>query len=153
MNDPVNFIDPDGLGPLKTQCTEGGCTLWWMRPNPFTMMPGGGGYTRGGGKIKPCPPVPKRVNLPSWKKNDIDMDHIASGHMKGGSRVSSRKDLFPDTMSKSQIEKSVRQAYRNGKKIETQGDRVRVIGRDKGLSIEMWVNTKNRQIESAYPKF
>lgn len=27
-------------------------------------------------------------NLPEWKKVSIDMDHISSGHMVGGSRVS-----------------------------------------------------------------
>jgi hypothetical protein len=95
--------------------------------------------------------VSKRVNLPAWKKIDIDIDHIASGHMKGGSRASSRKDLFPDNMSRSQIEKSVRKAYKHGQKVETQGDRVRVVGQDGGLKIEMWVNTKTRQIETAYP--
>lgn len=49
------------------------------------------------------------------------MEHIASGHMTG--RVSSLKTPFPDGMSLKQVEKTVRQAYRRGKRIKTQGDR------------------------------
>jgi RHS repeat-associated protein len=119
------------------------------RLNPLNYRAEGLGSNLG--NIKYRPRAPKRVNLPAWKKIDIDIDHIASGHMKGGSRVSPRKDLFPDTMSKSQVEKSVRQAYKHGKKVETQGDRVRVIGQDGGRKIEMWVNTKTKQIETGYP--
>jgi Pretoxin HINT domain/Bacterial EndoU nuclease len=89
----------------------------------------------------------KPINLPSWKKIKIDIDHIASGHMKGGSRVSPSKDLFPENMTKSQVEKTVREAYRNGQRVETQGDRVRV----QGNNIEMWVNTRTNTIETAYP--
>ncbi|WP_313732045.1 polymorphic toxin-type HINT domain-containing protein [Cohnella nanjingensis] len=49
----------------------------------------------------------KPINLPSSKSIDIDMDHIISGHTKGGSRAtqSKIKDLFPENMSNSQIEK------------------------------------------------
>lgn len=36
----------------------------------------------------------KAVNLPSWKRIAVDIEHIASGHMIGGERVSSLKLYF-----------------------------------------------------------
>jgi len=67
--------------------------------------------------------------------------------MKGGSRVSSRKSTFPENMTQSQVEKLVREAYRYGERVRTQGDRVLV----RGNNIEMWVNTTTKSIETAYP--
>ncbi len=46
-----------------------------------------------------------------------------------------------------QVENLVREAYRNSKKIKTQGERVLL----RGNNIEMWVNTKTKTIETAYP--
>ncbi len=91
------------------------------------------------------------MNLPSARKINIDMDHIASGHMRGGSRVSPNKDLFPDSWSRSQVERAVRNAYNTAKRIRTQGDRVLVRGKVDGKSIEMWVNKVTKTIETAYP--
>lgn len=80
------------------------------------------------------------------------MDHILSGHKSGGSRTGGSKDLFPDYMTDPQIKRSVKEAYKNCKKIKTQGDRVKVRGSDKdGNIIEMWINTKTKIIETAYP--
>lgn len=93
----------------------------------------------------------KALNLPAWRRVSIDMDHIASGHMAGGSRVSSLKTLFSERLSTSQIEKAVRQAYRYGERVATQGERVMVRGEYGGTRIEMWVNTQTRTIETAYP--
>lgn len=95
----------------------------------------------------------KPVNLPSYKKVQIDMEHIISGHTVGGSRAkqSGGKTIFPSNMSDSQIEKTVRDAYKNGKKVQTQGDRVLVRGEANGVKVEMWVNTKTNTIETAYP--
>ena len=91
-------------------------------------------------------------NLPAWKKIGIDIDHIASGHMVGGSRtVGGAKDLFPRSMSRSQVAAAVRNAYRYGTRVRTQGERVLVRGKDGRLTIEMWVNTETREIETAYP--
>lgn len=56
-------------------------------------------------------------------------------------------------MSFKQVEKAVRNAYKNGNKVETQGDRVKVIGKSESMTIEMWVNTKTNTIETAYPKY
>jgi len=97
----------------------------------------------------------KRVNLPSWKKIDIDMGEIVSGHTKGGNRVTSnsKKDLFPENMSEDQIEKTVRQAYRNAEKAgKTQNGRIKMIGQHNGLTIHMYVNIKSKKIETAFPK-
>jgi hypothetical protein len=94
----------------------------------------------------------KPVSLPSMKKLTIDIDHIASGHMKGGSRVSPIKDLFPETWTKSQVEKAIKEAYKSAKRIHTQGDRILVQGTYQGKTIEMWINKVTKTIETAYPK-
>jgi len=95
----------------------------------------------------------KAVNLPAWKKIGINVEHILSGHTARGARAvqSSRKSLFPANMSSSQIAKAIRNAYRYGKRVKTQGDQVQVIGTSNGLRIRMWVNTRTKEIESAWP--
>jgi hypothetical protein len=95
--------------------------------------------------------IATRINLPAWKSISIDMDHIVSGHVAGGLRVSSIKSIFPEQMSIKQIENAIRQAYRNGEKIHTQGDRVLMRGDHGNLHLEMWVNVQTRKIETAYP--
>jgi len=52
----------------------------------------------------------------------IDIEHIASGHMVGGSQVSAIKDLFPPYMNAQQVERAVRDAYRFEKRVSSQGD-------------------------------
>lgn len=96
---------------------------------------------------------PKPVNLPAWKDVGIDMDHIASGHMRGGLRVGPRKDLFPDHMTRAQVESAVRQAYRYGDRLATQGARVLIEGPGPGFRIRMWVNLEAKVIETAFPAF
>ena len=94
----------------------------------------------------------KAANLPSWRKIRLDMEEIASGHMPGGSRVSARKDLFPANMNEAQVERAVREAYRYGERVRFQGDRVLVRGQTRdGLEIKIWVNTRTREIETAWP--
>jgi RHS repeat-associated protein len=99
-----------------------------------------------------CAAPVKAVNLPSMKKVTIDMGHIASGHMKGGSRVSAIKDLFPETWTKNQVETAIKEAYKSAKRIHTQGDRILIQGTFQGKTIEMWINTVTKTIETAYPK-
>lgn len=94
---------------------------------------------------------PKPVNLPAWRKVFIDMDHIQSGHMSGGSRVSPQKTLFPDSMTNSQVESAIRQAYRFSSRVRTQDERTLVRGSASGLTIEMWVNRATGSIVTAYP--
>lgn len=96
---------------------------------------------------------PKPVNLPAWKDVAINMDHIASGHMPGGLRVGPRKDLFPDHMTRAQVESAVRQAYRYGDRLATQGPRVLIEGPGPGFRIRMWVNLEAKVIETAFPVF
>ena len=93
----------------------------------------------------------KRVNLPAWRSIAVDMEHVASGHMVGGSRVSALKSLFPENMTAAQVERAIRSAYRAGERIATQGNRVLLRGQAGGMTIEMWVNTADRIIETAYP--
>jgi len=93
----------------------------------------------------------KSPNLPAWKKVSIDIEHIASGHIQGGNRASPRKHLFPINMTKFQVEKVIKNAYRYSKRIKSQDDRVLVRGRSNGLTIEMWVNITTKTIETAYP--
>jgi len=95
----------------------------------------------------------KPVNLPAWKRILIDIEHIASGHMEGGARVTEDKDLFPGYMTKADVAAAVRNAYRLGRPVYRQGSRVLVRGPAKGFDIEMWVNTDTRTIETAYPIF
>ncbi|WP_081426714.1 RHS repeat-associated core domain-containing protein [Sorangium cellulosum] len=97
-----------------------------------------------------------RVNMPAWRKIAIDMDEVASGHMVGGRRLApgNKKDVFPTGMTETQVERAIRNAYRHGEVLYSQGpDRVFVRGPFGSGSIEMWVNKTARQIETAWPKF
>jgi hypothetical protein len=104
---------------------------------------------------------PKAVNLPAWRRVEIDMEEVTSGHMEGGYRlIQSRidatgggKDAFPAGMSEGEVASAIRQAYRFGRAVERQGERSRVIGPWGNYQIEMWVNRSTRIIETAYPKF
>lgn len=94
----------------------------------------------------------KAVNLPAWKSVGIDMAHVAERHAAGGALTAGRT-VFPAHMSQRAIERTIRSAYRHGKRMETQGDRVRVRGQAEGLTVEMWVDTITKTIETAYPVF
>jgi hypothetical protein len=97
----------------------------------------------------------KAVNLPAWQKMPIKMDHVLSGHTGKGWRTGckgNKKSLFPEAMTKKQIENAIRQAYRYGKKVQTQEEVVVIIGEYQGMKIKMYVNTEKKIIESAYPK-
>ncbi|WP_152558852.1 EndoU domain-containing protein [Endozoicomonas numazuensis] len=63
----------------------------------------------------------------------------------------SNKSLFPETMSRDEIERTIRQAYRYGKRIETlksDGDRILVHGN----GIDIWIDKATKAITTAYPK-
>src|SRR5690606_3175193 len=97
----------------------------------------------------------KAVNLPAWKTIGIDLPHIVSGHTATGAGIKQGKrgDLFPEWMTGNQIEKAVREAYKNGNRIGSRegGNKVIVQGMAVGLLIEMYVNVKTKTIETAYP--
>ena len=95
---------------------------------------------------------PKSANLPKVK--EIKMEHILSGHKRGGTRLvpGNNKTLFPEWMSPKQIEKAIREAYKNGKRMETQGTQVRVRGiSSDGTVIDIWIDTGTGIIEGAWP--
>jgi hypothetical protein len=97
----------------------------------------------------------KPVNLPAWKSVNIDMEeHILPRHTVTGAiyQQSGIKDAFPADMSPSQIESTIRQAYRMSSVAgPSQGSRVFLRGSANGLTIEMWVNKATKTIETAYP--
>ena len=103
---------------------------------------------------KSSPKVQNRVNLPSVRKLRKNKNHIMSGHSAGGNRGGPNKDRFPKWMTWSMISKAIDEAYTVGKKIQTQGDRVFIRGFSKTYNtvVEMWVNLKEKIIESAWPK-
>jgi hypothetical protein len=103
-------------------------------------------------------PAGQRINMPSWRKVPIDMEEVASGHMQGGWRLAAgnKKDVFPSNMTRAQVEKAIRHAYRHGEVLQSQGingERVFVSGPFGSGRIEMWVNKQTKIIESAWPKF
>jgi RHS repeat-associated protein len=146
------FYDPD-LGAFTTPDPiglNGGFNLYSYAPNPLSWIDPWGWAKDCGGKTA----RPKPVSLPSARKTKVDMVHVLDRHTKGGktAQQSGKKDLFPESMTPKQIERSIKEAYSNGKRIQTQGDRVLVQGNSGGKTIEMWVNTKTKTIETAYPK-
>jgi RHS repeat-associated protein len=167
--DPVNFEDPFGLCPEESggngatrtlaDCPYGSKGWAVYRSGAVEPVDGPFSWFLGLGEVKAGISMAgamfvltrKSINLPAWKSIAIDMVHIASGHMTGGSRVSSLKTLFPEGMSSVQVERLIRHAYRNSKRVDSQGDRVLVRGEAGGLAIEMWVNRATRMIETAYP--
>ena len=98
-------------------------------------------------------PKKKAPNLPSSKKVRLNMDHIMSGHSAEGKRGGPNKDRFPWWMSAKMIEKAIREAYAFCEKIQTQGDRVLLIGPWGNYKIMMWLNIVTNEIETAWPKF
>jgi hypothetical protein len=94
--------------------------------------------------------------IKSFKKLKVDWDHIFSGHMAGGSRTSPIKSLFPKGWTKLDVEKAIKEGYKNAKRVYTQTDingivRVKLIGEFNGVKIEYWLNITENILESAYP--
>lgn len=82
------------------------------------------------------------------------MDHILSGHTPNGPRNPKGNKTVFWGMTARQIVKAIYEAYMNGKKIQTQGDRVLVEGFSStfNMFIRIWVNVVEFVIETAYPK-
>lgn len=99
-------------------------------------------------------PTKKPVNLPSWKKLEVDMDHISSGHMPNGSRNPDDKKSVFVGLTTSQVLKAIREAYNHSSKLTSIGDRIKLSGYSDtfGLVIEIWLNIADDVIETAYPK-
>ena len=63
----------------------------------------------------------------------------------------SNKSLFPGYMSRDEIEKTIRQAYRYGKRIKThKSDVNRILLHGNGIDI--WIDKTTKAITSAYPR-
>lgn len=89
------------------------------------------------------------VNLPSWKKLTVNWTHIAERHVMGGA-FAGAKTVFGQ-LDIEGVKQVVRDAYQSAKKIATQGDRILLRGTSSGWTVEMWVNTKTKVLETAYP--
>ena len=96
----------------------------------------------------------KPVNLPSWKKLQVDMDHISSGHMPGGPRNPDGKKTVFWGLTAEEVYRAIQEAYNSSSKLMTQGERILVEGYSEicGQIIEIWVNVVEKIIETAYPK-
>lgn len=92
----------------------------------------------------------KAVNLPAWRTVGIDMEHVLERHTVEGA-LSAGRTTFPELMSAKGIERAIRETYRYGTKISSQGERVLMRGPPGGLTIEMWENRATQNIETAYP--
>jgi RHS repeat-associated protein len=121
--------------------------------NASTYLFGAAGAI-GRSKLRPTKPV----NLPSSRNVLVDMDEVATGHMKGGARAAQSaadgkgKSMFPDWMTKPQVESAITDAYEHSKVTHVQGTRVMLEGVTKdGTIIEMWFNRETKIIETAYP--
>ncbi len=156
-NNPVNLVDPNGNSPIALYFIPGvGLVLLGA-----TAVVGVGylaikAGTWAGDKLAEeyieFSKKNKPINLPSWKKVALDMQHILSGHSAGGQRGGPNKDRFPWWMTAPAIEKAIREAYKYGEILQRQGDRVFMRGPWGKTYIEMWVNTVTKVIESAWPK-
>ena len=95
----------------------------------------------------------KPVNLPSWKKLKLNIDHIASGHMPGGSRnPSGNKSVFYG-LTIQQMSNAIQEAYNNCSRVRSNGIRILVEGKSEtyNVVIQMWINIYDHIIETAYP--
>ncbi len=106
--------------------------------------------TGGGLAVRASSVARKAWDLPSWARLTVLWDeHIISRHMPGGA-LSAGKTVFPN-MSLEAVKAAVEDAYRHGRKVSVQGDRVLVEGTSQGITIQMWVNKVTLTIETAYP--
>ena len=181
-NNPTNYLDKHGTDPSAAVATFAG-SMWWLccldGPLPVgeilyaigiggtfllasILLTGSTAETYQSGtsstdSLQSTSGVQiskKPVNLPSWKKLKVNMDHISSGHMPGGSRnPDGRRTVFWG-LTAEEVYRAIREAYNNSSKLLTQGERILVEGYSDicGKTIEIWINVVNNTIETAYPK-
>ena len=98
---------------------------------------------------------PKPINLPAANKITINMPHIQSGHIQGGSRAmqqGAKKTLFPQNMTAKQVEKAILDAYKNCTRVRTEGNFVFLRGTSRdGIQIEMRMDLQTNVIYTAFP--
>ncbi len=158
LNNPVNASDPSGHEPITlfmfakyaleafvySVIILGGLQIISTILEDSTPTLGSIDFTQR--KQKP-------VNLPSPKKLTIDMKHIASGHMPGGSRnPNGNKDVFWG-MTAAQVSRAIYEAYSNSSKLQTQDTSVLLEGfsYEFQLKIKIWVDLVEKVIKTAFP--
>ena len=150
LNNPVNFCDPTGEFGLGTWLAAVAST------NPVGIAVLATVVVVGvvaAGVIVYNQQKKKPINLPSWKRLNIDMDHILSGHSPGGNRnPNGNKSVFWG-MTAEQILRAIREAYEVAEKVQTQGNSVKLQGFSEtfGIWIEMWVDIVDKILKTAYP--
>jgi hypothetical protein len=96
------------------------------------------------------------------QKVTLNIDHTYDNHHsygKGAKTPGAKKDLFPERMTKEEINKSVLRAFRKKQKIGRRQpnykgeNRQQFIGYDHktGLTIVFWYNHTTQMIETAWP--
>lgn len=74
--------------------------------------------------------------------------------MEGGRLIgvgAEERTVF-EGLNQGQVQRVIRGAYEGEvKKIASQGDRVLLRGTHEGWTVEMWVNTETKTLETAYP--
>ena len=178
-NNPVNYLDRQGTEAGAAVATVAS-TMWVLSiidgPLPFgeilygvavagtflltaILLTGStaNNYQSDNASIDSTPGIQaakKPVNLPSLKKLKMDMDHIASGHMPGGSRNPDGKKTVFWGLTLEQVRRAIQEAYNNASRLMTQGDRILLEGYSETYDgiIEIWVNVVEMIIETAYPQ-
>lgn len=98
------------------------------------------------------------------QKVTLDIDHTYDNHHpygKGAKTPGAKKDLFPEQMTKEEINKSVLRAFRVKQKDSRRqmdgegGKRQRFRGYDRksGLTIVFWYNHSTKVIQTAWPDY
>jgi hypothetical protein len=121
--------------------------------NVFFSMKAGKGSGKDGKDGNKGGSNKRPADLPSSKKVKYDWDHIFEGHWEGTPAKTRGNNTVFWGLNKNQIKAVIQDAYKNiYKKVQTQGDKIRVRGKSGKWDIEMWVNKKTNQIETAYPR-
>ncbi len=171
MNNPIMYLDGTGKDAamaaeiLKWGWTTGGVVAQFDSPLPgpadvVGLVIGVGATLVAGSYLIGDYFANKPPSLPSWKKVNVDMPHIMSGHSSGGNR-GPNKDKFPPGMKEAAILKAIEDAYKHAEKIgemqyswQNGVEQVRQLFQGPwgyGV-IQFWYNFTTKTIETAWPK-
>ncbi|WP_312502282.1 RHS repeat-associated core domain-containing protein [Lacrimispora sp.] len=171
MNNPIMYLDGTGKDAavaaeiLKWGWTTGGVVAQFDSPLPgfadvVGLVIGVGATLVAGSYLIGNYFANKPPSLPSWKKVNVDMPHIMSGHSSGGNR-GPNKDKFPPGMKEAAILKAIEDAYKHAEKIgerqyswQNGVEQVRQLfqGPWGDGVIQFWYNFTTKTIETAWPK-
>jgi hypothetical protein len=105
----------------------------------------------GPGRVNPAAGSTKPIGLPAWKGVSVDVEHILERHTKAGRFWSPSRTNFPEMMSEQAIIGAIKEAYKSGAKMGTNGERIYLEGTGGGIRIGIWYNAATRTIETAFP--